>query len=531
MKKINCILLCLAACAGLSGCGDLMETAPSNEVDKSLILKDVNAVKVAMNGVYSTMYNRIDFVTANAHQCFGNMAVTLCAEVMGDDMIQTAQGPGWFWKDYNYEARVRYTSKIWRSYFTWKYFYEIISNVNYILSVEHTAAGDENELKCVMAQAYAARAFAYFMLIQSFQQTYKKHETWPGVPVYTEPTTSASKGKGRGTVEQVYTQINDDLTAALTRFEECGIAQEHISNLDYYATSLLKARVALVQNDWATAAEAAAEAMKKPGRSLLSMTDATVVKGTFDDATKNWTTGKTPFNSVASSSVLWGAEMLSEQSTVYASFFSNMDACTDVYYAAETPKCISNWLYAQIPDTDVRKGWWNGNIGIPAEDWSYGANINYNQHKFQWADQKAHKGDYIFMRLEEAYLIRAEALARGYHIITCPCAMHPEDKIDHIIIPSLRLAFLTDNRWHPVRLSAAQTVRCSRFVDRENLSACRARLRFNERAAAELLEQACALMAQAKSCHDELETYYRTAVDFAQVDVAAAQCMELFGVG
>ena len=128
-------------------------------------------------------------------------------------------------------------------------------------------------------------------------------------------------------------------------------------------------------------------------------------------------------------------------------------------------------------------------------------------------------------------LIRAEALARGYHIITCPCAMHPEDKIDHIIIPSLRLAFLTDNRWHPVRLSAAQTVRCSRFVDRENLSARRARLRFNERAAAELLEQACALMAQAKSCHDELETYYRTAVDFAQVDAAAAQCMELFGVG
>ena len=56
-------------------------------------------------------------------------------------------------------------------------------------------------------------------------------------------------------------------------------------------------------------------------------------------------------------------------------------------------------------------------------------------------------------------------------------------------------------------------------------------LRFNERAAAELLEQACALMAQAKSCHDELETYYRTAVDFAQVDAAAAQCMELFGVG
>ena len=128
-------------------------------------------------------------------------------------------------------------------------------------------------------------------------------------------------------------------------------------------------------------------------------------------------------------------------------------------------------------------------------------------------------------------LIRAEALARGYHIITCPCAMHPEDKIDHILIPSLGLAFLTDNRWHPVQLPGAQSVRCTRFLDRENLAGYRARLRFNERAAAELLEQASALMAQAKSCHDELETYYRAAVDFAAVDAAAKECAGWFGLG
>ena len=127
-------------------------------------------------------------------------------------------------------------------------------------------------------------------------------------------------------------------------------------------------------------------------------------------------------------------------------------------------------------------------------------------------------------------LIRAEALTRGYHIITCPCAMHPEDKVDHILIPSLRLAFLTDNRWHPVQMSGVQAVRCTRFVDRENLARCRARIRFNERAAAELLDQAVALMAQAKSCHDELETYYRAAVDFAQVEQAEQTCAEMLGL-
>ena len=44
------------------------------------------------------------------------------------------------------------------------------------------------------------------------------------------------------------------------------------------------------------------------------------------------------------------------------------------------------------------------------------------------------------------------------------------------------------------------------------------------------LDEAEALMAQAKSCHDELETYYRTTVDFAQVDEAAAQCAGMLGL-
>ena len=410
MKRFTIITILAAAICG--SCSSLMETSPTTDVDKETILADAEGLKVAMNGVYATMYNRLDFVTANAHQCFGNMAVTLAADLMGDDMVQTAQGAGWFWKDYNYDQRSRYTSKIWRCYFTWEYFYEIISNVNYIISAAGTAAGDENEIGRILAQAYAARAFSYFMLIQSFQQTLVGHEDLPGVPIYTEPTDASSKGKGRGTVREVYAQIDSDLEAAISLFESCGGKREHISNLDLYSTSLLQARVALVENDWDKAAKAAKKAISTPDATLLSMSEATVTKGTFDDSTTEWTTGKTPFNSVGSSSVMWGAEIISDQSTVFASFFSNMDACTNVYYAAEAPKCISNWLYAQIPDSDIRKGWWNGNIGVSAKEWKYGANIDYNQFKFQWADQKSYKGDYIFMRLEEAYLILAEALCR-----------------------------------------------------------------------------------------------------------------------
>jgi hypothetical protein len=131
-------------------------------------------------------------------------------------------------------------------------------------------------------------------------------------------------------------------------------------------------------------------------------------------------------------------------------------------------------------------------------------------------------------------VIREEALARGYTIITCPCALHPDEKIDHILIPALGLAFLTDNSWHPVHLGGmgvqVQTVRCARFMDTANLAAYRARLRFNRRAAAELIEQAVALMAQAKSCHDELENYYRAAVDFDAVEAATQDCARDMGL-
>ncbi len=396
----------------LSGCAGMLETSPSVEVDKSLILKDADGMEVAINGIYSTMYRRLDFVAANSHQCFGNMAVILAAELMGEDMVEIAEGPGWFWRDYTYEMRQRYTSKIWRSYFTWTYFYEIINNANNIIAAAETAAGSEADIQSILAQAYTARAFSYFMLIQSFQQTYIGHENSPGVPVYTEPTTSSSVGKGRGTVEEVYSRINEDLSLALDLFVKSGKARKDISNFDYYSANMVKARVALVQNNWEEAAKCSSEAMKSPDCSLMSRSEVTVTKGTFNDQDRTWTTGSTPFNSVLSSSVMWGVKILSDQSTIYGSFYSHMDASTNIYYAAESPKCISNWLYEQIPGTDIRKGWWNGDIGIDENAWSFGSNINYCQHKFQWADQNAYTGDYIFMRLEEAYLINAEALCR-----------------------------------------------------------------------------------------------------------------------
>jgi len=98
--------------------------------------------------------------------------------------------------------------------------------------------------------------------------------------------------------------------------------------------------------------------------------------------------------------------------------------------------------------------------------------------------------------------------------------------IDHLFIPELRLTFLTGNSWHPMNLDGRQNVHCTRFLEKGSLRSQRARLRFDRRAAAELLELASEAQRQAKASHDELESYYRTAADFSQLDEIAARLTE-----
>lgn len=127
-------------------------------------------------------------------------------------------------------------------------------------------------------------------------------------------------------------------------------------------------------------------------------------------------------------------------------------------------------------------------------------------------------------------LLRQQALERGHFVITCRCALAPEEKIDHLLFPELGLAVLTSNSWHPMAFAGQQNVRCARFADREGLRARRQRLRFNQRAAAELLAQTSALQREARAAHGQLEDYYKGAADFARVEAIGAETARAMGL-
>lgn len=109
------------------------------------------------------------------------------------------------------------------------------------------------------------------------------------------------------------------------------------------------------------------------------------------------------------------------------------------------------------------------------------------------------------------------ALERSQNIITCLNPLIPNKKIDHIIFPDLKLAFITSNRFLPVG-DAEHKIYSRRFTDASALRLRKSRISFNRRAMTELLENAADTMAESKTLHDELEKYYIGAVDFAMVD-------------
>lgn len=372
----------------LSSCSsDQLETQPTTSMSGASLMDNGNAALVPLNGIYRMLYTAGWSTGGNTHQCHGITAWTLCAEVMGEDHIMADQGNGWYWNDAIYNVKSRYTSTAWRSYDLWNAYYTLISNANYILAAEETMKdGATVTANSALGQAYAIRAYSYFMLAQNFARTYKGHESEPCCPIYTEPTSADTKGQPRSTVQQVYDLIKSDINKAVELLANANCDRQHISHIDYSVACGIQARIALVMEDWATAKTAAHNAIKSSGKNILPVADFIGV------------------NDVKKGNVMWGAEIITDQVGMYASFFSHMDADMGAY-GESARKQINKLLYAKMNPTDTRQAWWN------PQDANNKSN-GYQQEKFKFSDYQTWLGDYIFMRIEEMYLIAAEAECR-----------------------------------------------------------------------------------------------------------------------
>jgi starch-binding outer membrane protein, SusD/RagB family len=352
---------------------DYLETKPSNQILDEVVFQSLEGVQTVVDGILRDMR----YQHSTYQDQFGVKSIDLVSDLMGEDIV--IERFWWFGADYQF---VYQGAKDIRTGYIWTIFYRFIFNSNEIINrVDEVSAENLALGKYIKAQALSLRAYSYFQLIQLYQHTYSGHENDPGIPLYTEAT---AEGKPLSTVSQVYKQITDDLDLAIQFFAETNLPGRHISHPDLNVAKGLRARVALVMQDWEIAAEMASGA--REGHLIMSAEEFSTG---FDNYTQqNW---------------IWGLEVNDEQSTTYASWVSHVDWSVMGHCGAGySRKSVNSKLYNQMHNGDIRKA---------LIDTAF-IKGNYRNNKFSAGNDKGFAADLVLMRPEEMLLIEAEALAR-----------------------------------------------------------------------------------------------------------------------
>lgn len=196
-------------------------------------------------------------------------------------------------------------------------------------------------------------------------------------------------------------------------------------------------------------------------------------------------------------------------------------ACTDKEKALQFSKQLCRKLIPKKENTPVGREWIRFTQGItPLGIVSYSATLLKEAPKRVIIDDEYGGASNIIIGF-----IREYALKNGYEIITLKNPFLPSLITDHIIIPELGAAIATESSYFHFS-SKERRVHARRFVSSQKLHLSRERLKFNKKAAKELLISAAEALSGAKRVHDKLESYYIKAMDFRKLTAFAEKFTE-----
>lgn len=109
-------------------------------------------------------------------------------------------------------------------------------------------------------------------------------------------------------------------------------------------------------------------------------------------------------------------------------------------------------------------------------------------------------------------------ITRGKEVIASTCNIFDAPVYEHILIPDMKLAFVSSNPLTMLRLENTKPVNVSRFYDKQIVSQRKSRLSLNKKACCDLTAEASKSMKTALRIHDKIESYYIGAMDFSQVE-------------
>lgn len=411
------LLLSLA----FTGCQDL-DTAPEGDVvttDQKDEVYELNPerAEASINAIYFQFKEYMpneNALGASRHNDIGYPTIMLCTDANGMDVVSDDNGYNWQGNSLIYNDHLDYTS--YECQMVWNDLYNIIFSCNNAIA-SFDPETDDPLFQMYLGGAYAARAFGYFNLAQLYQFTYVGNQDKPCVPLITNENSADAtvNGAPRATVQAVYDQIEADLETGINFLkvgEDAGADRGGDRRyIDQSVAYGIRARVALTKQEWAAAAEAAQTAI-----SLSDARPATIEEVSYPTF---WNMDNEP-------DWMWGIKVDESDNVVSSGIVnwpSHMGSLNYGYANFSGGKQINKALYNTIPDTDVRKGWWTNeegtspNLTEDQQKWMDTYYGGYTQVKFgpdkDVIGQSASANDIPLMRIEEMYLILAEAQAMG----------------------------------------------------------------------------------------------------------------------
>lgn len=343
-----------------------------------------------IRALYTLMY-KTETGGTTGHDDFGQKGYDIFTDMLCGDMVLGGYNYGWYEDLAKMVSTIDYRDN--NNYKPWRYYYRIIRAANSVIDGlgGNDVVLEDQDAKWQMGQAKTIRAYAYFNLANMFATDYDL--TKEILPIY---TSKKDENMPLSTAKAVWDLILSDLESSadlLTGYDREGI---HGVNQDV-ANGLL-AYAYLTMGEYANAVTVADKVIAK----YNVIPKALTYYNTTDPANVNYRNAYSYFDGKGANWI-WGMDLTLDQGLDLVSWWGQVDYYTYSYAAAGDRKVIDLGLFEKIRLDDSRRNQFHAGARLPL-------NKFYHEGR-EPMGQREITSDYVYMRVEEMHLIKAEALA------------------------------------------------------------------------------------------------------------------------
>ena len=364
----------------------------TNVITSEDIANNVNVnpalVEGSLNGIGSLLIEPAG-ITGTRHYDLGQKGVDIWLDMLSGDMALSANSYGWYQNTANLVSTVDFSRE--ENSIIWRYYYKVVNlSSNIILSFGGNEAEPTTpEARHLLGQAKAYRAYAYFYLTQIFQRAYDPSQ--PILPYNDGEVRFAYKVPA----SQIYDLIENDLLDAIDLLDGFTPSSKQQINQNI-AKGLLAYTYAAMGNY--TDAKVYSDEIINSGAYPLTTTGQLAFPGAGSG-----------FSNVNTPSWMWGYDITTEMGHQLLNWWGQVDYYTYSYQWAGDRKTIDTGLLALIPPAgDVRRT----QFGTSGTTNRMPINKFFDAGRTAGGQQIV-TTDYIFMRVDEFYLLSAEAAAKS----------------------------------------------------------------------------------------------------------------------